>query len=269
MENRRAGLDGDVACRIAGDEAGDGRNSHHLRGRTEARISAPASARADAVAGDDCAAAGSGGPRLIEKTTAAMDCARNRQAQYIARVVEFLFSSGGDGAGHDGPDSDLSRGAAPGTKFAQCAARRDGCHASLVAGRCAVWNLRAARALQYRVRRVGGGDRPDHLDAAFRRDHISGCGLERGAGGKPQGGPSQCLTRWCRWSAIPAIRRTCAPCSCILGSAPSNLWCLNIAGIRAGRLTFARVWRTATATPFAMNKPRMSRAWSHPGRMLN
>src|SRR6266705_7105301 len=143
MEDRRAGLDGDVACRIAGDEAGDGRNSHHLRGRTEARISEPASARADAVAGDDCATAGGGGPWRTGKAAAAMDCARNWQAQYIARVVEFLFSGGRDGAGHDGPDSDLSRGAAPGTKFAQCAAGRDGCHAYLVAGRCPVWNLRA------------------------------------------------------------------------------------------------------------------------------
>src|SRR3989442_13517636 len=119
MENRRAGLDGDIARRIAGDEAGDGRNSHHLRGRTEARISAPADARADAVAGDDCAATGSGDPWHNGKAAAAMDCSRNRQAQYIAGVVDFLFSGGGHGACLDSPDSDFTSGATTGTKYVQ------------------------------------------------------------------------------------------------------------------------------------------------------
>jgi len=96
----------------------------------------------------------------------------------------FFFSRRGDGVGHDGADSDLSRGAAPGGQHAQRL-----CPGAMLA--TLLWWVVDVVFGVY-VRRVpygvvygglAGGDRLDHLDAAFRGDYFPGRRLERGAGG--------------------------------------------------------------------------------------
>ena len=63
----------------------------------------------------------------------------------------------------------------------------DGGDVALVAGERDIRDLCAARAVQRGLRGIGGGDRIDDLDAAFRGNCFPGSGVERGACREPPG----------------------------------------------------------------------------------
>src|SRR5207245_1040311 len=79
MESRATGVVGHTAGGFAGDEAGDGRNSHYLWRRREARIPAPAASWLAAVADHVCSFAQCGSSGNFGQTTAALDRARGRK----------------------------------------------------------------------------------------------------------------------------------------------------------------------------------------------
>ena len=183
LEDFAGGRGGDTVGRIAGDEAADERDSPDLRRAGAHGIFPTAVARAPAAADHHGANPDGGDSGSIRASAAALADGGFMEERAGACGVGGVFPAGSDDAGAAGVNGDLFRGPAAGKEAEPRVAGSDDGDATVVGGERGIRILRAASAVQHRVRRVGGSDRVADLDADLGGDRVPGGGMERRTGG--------------------------------------------------------------------------------------